>query len=169
GVAAIEQGGVATNAIGNQRGVSAVSAVTKTFLIAEIHIDVADAHLRSGALGAEGDGDTFVGLDVEDQAIGIDVSVAENDVRRALELDDDLGVALVKPLAGPQIKGHTGPAPVIDQDLHGHEGFGARFGTDALLLSVAGNGFAVDVAGGVLAANDGLRNHAEIKRTDGLQ
>src|SRR5262249_29861446 len=50
-----------------------------------------------------------------------------------------------------------------------NESFGARLRADALLLAIAGNGFAVGGGFGVLAADDGLGDSFEIERTNGLE
>src|SRR5262249_9020380 len=98
------------------------------------------------------------GLDVEDKAIGFDLFSTENDVWSALELNHDFRGALGEPLARSQIKRHTCPAPVVDEDAHGHERFGARAGADARLLPVARQRMTVPFPRSVLTANDGLRN-----------
>ena len=54
----------------------------------------------------------------------VDRRVAEEHERRALELDRDLGDALGQALAGAQVEGHVGPAPVVDQQLQRDERLG---------------------------------------------
>ncbi len=43
--------------------------------------------------------------------------LSEHDEGCPLELDGDLGVARGQPLAGAQVEGHIGPAPVVDHQL----------------------------------------------------
>jgi hypothetical protein len=45
---------------------------------------------------------------------------------------------LAEALAGADVEGHAGPAPVVDLELEGGVGLGAGFGIDALFLAVAG-------------------------------
>jgi len=85
------------------------------------------------------------------------------------ELNNNVGVACREALARAEVEGNASPAPIVDLQLHGNKSFRARLGADTLFLFVAGNGLAVDGAGRVLAANDGLRDHPEIERADGLQ
>src|ERR1700687_4658712 len=63
-VAAIEQRGIAADAVAHQRGISAARAIAKSFPVAEVHGDVPDVHLRTRALGAERNGNAFVGLNI---------------------------------------------------------------------------------------------------------
>src|SRR3954452_10737497 len=168
-VAAIEQCSVSAYAIADQRCVSAVSAVAKTFAIAEIHIHVADAHLWAGTLGAEGNRNAFVRLNVENQPIRLNIAIAEHDVRRFFKLNHNFRAALLKPLSRPQVKRNVSPAPIVDLQLHGDERCGARFGIDSLLLAVARNGFRVDIPRSILAAHYRLRHHSEVEGPDGLQ
>ena len=60
----------------------------------------------------------------------------------------------------PDVEGRVGPAPVVDVELRGDERLRHRVRRDALLLAVAGNLDALDVAAAVLAANDRLRARA---------
>src|SRR5713226_7258593 len=114
-VAAIEERSVAAHTVIQERSVSAARGVSKTVAIAEIHGDVANAHFGAGPLGAEGNGNAFVGLDIQDQAIGFNFFFAENDVRSTTKLDHDLRAALGEALAGTKVKRNAGPAPVVDQ------------------------------------------------------
>src|SRR5690606_41211481 len=55
-------------------------------------------------------GDVLIGLKLDDQAVVIDgpaLAVAEDGVGHRLELDDDLGALLWKPLAGAQDRKST--------------------------------------------------------------
>ena len=81
----------------------------------------------------------------------------EDEQRRLLELDADLGGALAHALAGAEVEGHAGPAPVFDFEAEGGEGLGAGLGIDALFLAIADDVLAVDDAGAVLAA-DGVED-----------
>src|SRR5260370_30109079 len=114
-VAAIKERGIAADTIVQERRVSAARGVPETFAIAEIHGDIPDAHFGSRALCAEGNGNAFVGLDIQVEAVGLNLFFAENDVGSAAKFDHDLGGALGEALAGSKIKGDAGPAPVVDQ------------------------------------------------------
>ena len=60
--------------------------------------------------------DAFVRLDVENQSIRFEAGgtgAAEEQDRRAAELDDDLRLAPSHALAGAQIEGHVRPPPIF--------------------------------------------------------
>ena len=68
------------------------------------------------------DGDAFLGLDIQDQRIGIDSLTAKKQVGRAAEIDGDFGDAARHALAGANIERNVGPAPVIDEQFGGDKG-----------------------------------------------
>ncbi|MNI21492.1 hypothetical protein D3C73_750190 [compost metagenome] len=68
-----------------------------------------------------------------------------------LELDDDLGALLWKPLAGAHEEGHPRPAPVVDIGPDGDEGLRVR--RLAALGLIAVDGAALDRAFHILAAH----------------
>jgi len=55
-------------------------------------------------------------------------------------------------LARPQIERHSGPAPVLDEELEGGERLGRRRGRNLRLIAVARRRLAVEGAWSVLAA-----------------
>src|SRR5690606_34701726 len=77
----------------------------------------------------------FVGLKPYDELVGEDRTrhVAEDRMRDRLELDDDFRDAACQALAGAQVEGHAGPAPVGDLGLDGDEGFGVALDVAELL------------------------------------
>ena len=79
--------------------------------------------------------------------------VLEEKQGRLLELDGDLGDALGEALAGADVEGDSGPAPVFDLEAEGGVGLGLGARVDAVFLAVADDGLAVDGAGAVLAAD----------------
>ena len=56
--------------------------------------------------------------------------------------------------ADSDVKWYLGPAPVIDMQSERDEGFGGGIWLYILFAAIAGNGFAIDRAFGVLGAND---------------
>jgi hypothetical protein len=81
-----------------------------------------------GDLGAEAELDAFIGLQMQISRFGsnfIDRGFAKQHEGRALELNHDLGGALRQPLSRAQIERHVRPAPVVDEQLHRDERFGA--------------------------------------------
>src|SRR6267378_4660365 len=168
-VAAVEKRGVAAHTIVEECRVSAACNAAKPLAITEVHCDVADAHLCSRPLRAKRNGDAFIGLNVQYQPVGLHLAFAENDVRRAPELDHDFRGALGKALAGSKIERNTGPSPIVDQQFGGNKGLGPGGGVDAGLLAVAGHGLVADFSGRILAANDVLRHHSQIEGADRLQ
>src|SRR6266850_5699809 len=135
-VAAIEKRSVAADAIVEERGVGAACRAAKSLAIAEVHGDVTDAHLGSRTFSAERNGDTFIGLNVQDQTIGFNLALAEDDVRRTTELDHDFRKALGEALAGSKIERNAGPTPVVNQQFGGNKGLGLGGGIHAGLLAV---------------------------------
>ena len=97
-------------------------------------------------------GFTF-GLDADDQPVGLaPCALARKDrVRHPAELDDDLGGAFGQALAGAQVEGHAGPAPVVDVEGGGGVGIGLGLRMDAVFFAeafvLAGDGEARDVFG----------------------
>src|SRR6267378_574855 len=73
-IAAIKKRRIAADTIVEERRVSAARRAAKTFTIAKVHRHVSDAHLRSRPFCAERNGDTFIGLNIQNQAIGLNVT-----------------------------------------------------------------------------------------------
>src|SRR5712664_3772030 len=153
-VAAVEERGVAAHTIVEQRRVGTTCHAAKSFAITEVHRNVANAHLSSRPSRAERNGDAFIGLNVQYQPVGFHLAFAENDVRRAPELDHDFRGALGKALAGSKIERNTGPSPIVDQQFGGNKGLGPGAGVDIGLLPVAGDGPVAYFSWRILAANE---------------
>src|SRR2546425_11192662 len=147
-VAAVEERGVAADTVVQKRRVGAARCISKSLAIAEIHGDISDAHFRARALCAERNGYAFIGLDIQDKAVGLNFFFAEDDVRSAAELDHDLRAALGETLAGSNIKGDAVPAPVVDQKFAGDKGFGFGSGIHVGLFAVAGHRLCTQFFGG---------------------
>src|SRR5258706_13829520 len=77
-VAAIEERSIAAHTVAQERRIGAARGISETFLIAEIHGDVADAHFGARALGAKGKGDAFVRLDIQNEAVWFTSLFADN-------------------------------------------------------------------------------------------
>src|ERR1043166_2206645 len=97
---------------------------------------MANAHFRARTFGTEGDGNAFIGLDIENESVVLNVSITKNDVRCTFELNDDFGAALGEALAGTKIKGNAGPALFIDLQLHRYKTLRSRVGIDAGFLPI---------------------------------
>ena len=67
----------------------------------------------------------------------MELHAIEDEQRRLLELDADLGGALLHALAGAEIERHAGPAPVFDFEAKRGVGFSAGLGIDAFLVAIA--------------------------------
>src|SRR5207247_9097895 len=111
-VATTKKLGIAPNPVVQVSRVGAARDISKTPAIAEFHGHIADAHFRPRALCAKGNGNTFVRLDIQDEAVGFNVFFAGNDVRGAAELDPDLRAAFGTALAGCKLERNAGSAPV---------------------------------------------------------
>src|SRR5260370_28967932 len=84
-------------------------------------------------------GNAFIGLDIQDKAVGLNLFFAKDNVGSAAELDHNLRAALGETLAGANIKGDACPAPVVDQKFSGDKGFGFGSGIHVELFSIAGH------------------------------
>src|SRR5579885_1514763 len=142
---------------------------TESFLVAEVHRHVPDAHVRPGTLRAKGNGNTFIRLDVQNQPVRFRLSPAKHDVRRPLELNDHFRAALRQPLSGSQIERHSRPSPVVDQQPHRHERLRSRSRCHSRLFPVPRHRLSVELPPRVLPAHHGLRHHLQIERADRLQ
>src|SRR6266850_3933526 len=168
-IAAIEERGIAAHTVVQECRVGATRPLSKSFAIAEIHGDVSNAHFGSRALCPKRNGNAFVRLDIQDQAVGLNLFLTKNDVRGAVELDHDLGGALGETLARSKIKRDAGPAPIVDQQFGGNKSFGLGSWLHVGLFAVARHGLIPDFPGSVLSANHRLRHHFQIEGANGLQ
>src|SRR5438874_5160307 len=148
---------------------SAPRGVSESFAVPEIHGHVSNAHFCAGTLGAEADGNSFVGLDVQNQTIGFHLPLSKHDVRGAVELNHDFGAAFGEALARADIKRNAGPAPIVDEQFSGDKSFRFRSSVYAGLIAVARDRFVANFSRRILSPNDGLRDHFEIERANGLQ
>ena len=140
--------------------------------VIEIHVYQAKFHDGAGNLGAEAERDALIRLDVNDETIGLKISyagIAKQDEGRAAELNHDFGFALRQALAGAQIKGNTGPAPIIDLELQGHERFSVRIAGHVRLAAIADDALVVNYAFAVLAANHAGKDFLRPERLDGVK
>src|SRR5271170_4734350 len=96
-------------------------------------------------------------------------SIAKEDKRRAAELDHDMSVARRHPLARTKIEGNVGPAPVVNQQLHGDEGLGARIRRHVGFGPVSWNLFSVHGSFSVLPAYRAAEKFLIVDRLDGMQ
>ena len=129
---------------------------SKIRAVIEIHVHEAEFHHGAGNFCTETERNTLLGLNVNDQAVGLQVSnagISKEHERGAAELDDDLRHAPREALAGAKIKRHAGPAPVIDEQFQGDESFCVRIGSDVRFAAVVGDGLTVDRAAAVLSAH----------------
>src|SRR5690606_9718769 len=95
----------------------------------------------------------LVRLEADDKLVGADIAGAlvEDRMRDALEFYDNLRNPARHPLAGTQVEGHPGPAPVGNLRLDGDEGLGAGFATQ--FLDIALHRSACRSAGAILASH----------------
>src|ERR1700719_1890474 len=155
-VGALEERGVAGHAIAEQAFVAGAVLGAEIGVVVKVHVDEAETHDRAGHFCAKAERDSFLGLDVNDHAVGFDVfdgGVAEKDEGSAAELDNDFSGAFGEAFAGAEIKGNAGPTPVVHQKLQGDESFGIGLGIDVGFLAIAREVLAVYITGAVLAAN----------------
>ena len=140
--------------------------------VLEIHVHCTQAHDRARNLGGEAERNAFFRLDVQNELVGHEVlnfGVAEQNKRRAAELNHDLRGLNRKMLSGAQVEGNVRPAPVVDGELHGDEGFGAGIGGNVGLVAISGHVMRVFDAGPVLAADGAVKNFLGRDGLDGVQ
>ena len=100
----------------------------------------------------------FIGLQTNDEAVGLGgLALTKNVVGQGLILDDNFGDFVGHTLTSPEIKGNSGPSPVIHIGLDGYKGLGiagARCAT--LFLEIPRYGLTIDNTLAVLATHNVL-------------
>ena len=132
-ISALEQRRVAGHAIVDQRLVARARGKLEVILIVELHRNAAHTHARARDLGAEPQRYPLKRLNMQSQVIRskpLDRRVTEQSKWRLLELYDDSCAPRRQRLAGPDIKGYSGPAPIIDLQLECDIGLGYRVSRD---------------------------------------
>jgi hypothetical protein len=106
-----------------------------------------------GILDAKMEGNLLPGLNSQKEEVWIqDVTgMTEESERRLFELDADLGYPFREALPRPDIERHPGPAPVIDMELGGNEGWSIRIFRNIFFFPVTRNRLAPDSSRPVLA------------------
>ncbi len=171
-VSALEQSGVASHAIAQQTLITGAVLRAEIRAVVEVHVDEAELHDRARNFCAEAEGDPFVGLNVNDQTIGLQVfyrGIPEEHERSAPEMNHYFRGSPLEALSGAQIERDARPAPVVDLQLHGDEGFRVGFGRDVGLAAIAVYRRTADCAGTVLAANHRREHIFGAQRLDGVQ
>lgn len=114
----------------------------------------------AGLLNFEMQVEALVGLDRDDERVGLDstgIVRLENRRWRLAERDCDLAQFPRQAFAGVQIEGNAIPAQICDLELERHESLHRGVVGHAGLLAVTRDLIAVDVAAGVLAQRHVLR------------
>src|SRR5258708_4022855 len=128
-VGAHEQRLIADHDIVEQGLESDIRLLGEPVLVAEVHLDGGEINNRSRALDFELQGNAGIGRDAQHQPVGpqgVDRRVLECRIGRLLETDRYLRIPLRQVLAGSDVEGHAGPAPIVDLELHGDIGLDAR-------------------------------------------
>jgi hypothetical protein len=94
---------------------------------------------------------------------------AEEDAGGGFEVDADFGALLGHAFAGTEVEGDAFPAPVVDEEFDGGEGFGLGIGGDAFFLAIAVGVLAVDLGGLVLAADGAAGDFVGGEGLDGAE
>src|SRR5260370_14865850 len=101
-VRALEERGIARHAIAEQPFIPGAVLQSEIGAVIEIHIYEAELHDRAGNLRAEAQRNAFLGLNMDDEAVGFQIfypGVAEQDEGSPAELDHDLRGALRESLS----------------------------------------------------------------------
>lgn len=139
--------------------------------VAGLDFDRHDVFLGGKVLGVDLEIDADIGLDADDQEVGLLVVFfifEVQDIGQGFELDDNLGAAAGEAFAGADIERCAGPAEIVDAELHGDEGLGAGVLRDVELFAVAGDFFTVDGARAILAEDDVVAQGICCERCDRL-
>src|SRR6202158_2225600 len=171
-VRALEERGIARHTIAQQSLVASAVLQHEIGGVIEIHIPQAELHDRAGNLCAEAERDAFLGLNMDDEAVGFQISyrrVTGQDEGSPAELDHDLRRASREPLSRAQIERHARPAPVVDLQFQSDKRFRVRIRRDIWFAAIANDALAVHHAGAVLAADHVFQDIFGIERLDGVQ
>ena len=123
-ISALEESRVAYHAVMQQPLVAGARCVTEIIFVIKVHIDRTNFHGGARNLCPEAHQDSFVRLNVEDEAISgqpLNGSISKHDERRALEANCDFRIADTQPFSGAQIERNIRPTPVIDQQFERDE------------------------------------------------
>ena len=99
----------------------------------------------------------------------LDLGFAEEHEGRTPELNHDMRIAAGQAFAGAQVEWNSRPAPVVDQESHGDEGFRARIRRHSFFGAVGGHTLVVHDAFSVLAADDFAEHILIAEGLDGMQ
>lgn len=137
----------------------------------EVHFDRFDLQEGTGHFGGHAEGDTFVGLDADDEGVGVlQLAFAvKEDGWGGAELDGDFGGGFGQAFADAHVERDAGPAPVVNMEAEGDVSFGGGVWCHAGFFAVAGDAASVDVAFGVLGADDIACDFAAGQGTEGLE
>ncbi len=160
-VGALKQDVVADHAVVDQRLIAGSRLRLEVILVAEFHLNAVDPDRGSGHFGVELQRDAFGRLDADHKVVlrqRLRGGAAEHGERRLLELDRHFGALDPERLAGAQVKGNAGPAPVIDGQFQRGIGFDGAAGLDVLGLAIVFNLGVADLAALILAAHGILQS-----------
>src|SRR5262249_10645531 len=116
----LEQRRIPDHAVMQKPFVSGAVRRPKVAGIVELHVHEAQAYYRARNFSAESQRNSFVGLNVNDQTVRLqvsDLSLPKQHKRGPPKLDSDFGCTLLQALARPQVERHAGPAPIVDMQF----------------------------------------------------
>src|SRR4029077_2996799 len=130
----------------------------------KIHFDRLDAKTGARNFCMNTQGDSFVGLNPNDEHVLIlQIFVKENS-RRFFEVNGNLSGRFWKAFPDTHVNRNIGPAPVVNEQAQRHEGFRLGIRLHVWFLTITGNRFAIDRAFGVLAAHN-IRRDLTLRET----
>ena len=163
-VAAHEQVQAAVEHVEQQPLVGAHAPAAEALV--EVEIEVRGRQRRCGAardrapalaLGEQVQFQPVARLQVDDEPVGCTRWHLKDGMGHGAEIHHDVGLARAQALAGAQVEGHAGPAPVVDLGPQRDESLGRAVRGNAGFVAVAGHRGTADRARGVLAAHQVLR------------
>ena len=158
-VAPGEEGGITGHGVKEEALVGFRAGFAEAGGVAEVHLHGLHGEGLAGLFAEDAEGHAFVGLDADDEgvfAVVDEFAGGEGDLGGAFEVDGDFGGLFGELFADANVEGDALPAPGVDEETECDVSFGLGFRIDAVFLSVAGAGDAIDGTAGVLGANDVL-------------
>src|SRR6266436_3696825 len=171
-VRALEQSGIPDHAVMQQSLISRIMRASEVAFVVKLHVHQAELHDRPWNLGSKSQGNPFVGLNVNDQLVGLqigDLGLSKQYEGRSPKLDGNLCRAPLQALSRPQIERHAGPAPVVDLQLQSNIGLGVRCGRYLGFVAISRQSFLSRNPLAVLPPNGGGNYVLRVGNLNGMQ
>src|ERR1700722_19380945 len=159
-VGTLKQDVVTEHAVIDQGFIAGSGFSLEVVIVMKLHLHAANSDWWTGDLGVELQHNAFYWLDADDKVVLrqlLDRCTFEHGQGRFTEFDCYLRAFHTERLAGAQVEGNAGPAPIVDGQFQRHVSLGRTIGPDARGLAVIRDLRVVDLAGRVLTAHGVLQ------------